>query len=218
VKKIEIKHRWTSAVLFETEVEDGDEHPMRTALSRAILADAYLAGANLADANLADAYLADAYLAGANLADARNVPSSTQKVDPPTPYVRRTTMTDADEAKLLAERAAAYRAAHPEVPVVGQLDAKILNAVEKEGFALDMSAWHTYQTTHCRAGFAIHFAGEAGYALERKFDPQTAGAMIYRASTGRVPHFFATDKNALHDIRRSARIQTLAAETTEDSP
>ena len=64
MKKIEIKHRFTNAVLFTTEVDDDDAFPVRTAVTRAVDA-----GADLADAYLADAYLADAYLA-----DARNNP------------------------------------------------------------------------------------------------------------------------------------------------
>jgi hypothetical protein len=31
-----------------------------------------------------------------------------------------------------------------------------------------------------------------------------AGAMLYRASTGRVPHFFASNADAMEDIRRCA--------------
>jgi uncharacterized protein YjbI with pentapeptide repeats len=75
--KVEIRTRWTGAVLYTAEVPE--ETPsgmhMRAALeqaveARAYLADANLAGANLAGANLAGAYLADANLAGAYLADA----------------------------------------------------------------------------------------------------------------------------------------------------
>jgi hypothetical protein len=80
---IQIKHRYTDAVLFEHEVTDEQQasglairHVLEAAVSaRAYLAGANLAGANLsganlAGANLAGAYLAGAYLAGANLAGA----------------------------------------------------------------------------------------------------------------------------------------------------
>jgi hypothetical protein len=100
----------------------------------------------------------------------------------------------------LAERAAAYRARHPEVPVVEDLDRKILETIK-----LDMGSWHgPCGTTHCRAGGAIHLAGKAGYELEAKYGPERAGAMIYRASTGRVPHFHASNERALADIRACA--------------
>jgi len=238
---IEIKNRFTSAVLYSTQVEDDDPNPIRTAVVRAVAADAYLAGANLAgaylagayladayladanladaylagaylaganlaDANLADAYLADAYLAGANLADAnlagaRNVPAGTERVDPPEPYVRA--VTDEQRAERNAKRMARFRERNPNVPVIDQLDRKILDAVTTTG-KLDMSQWHSCETTHCRAGWAITLAGEAGKQLEKEHGPHRAGAMIYRASTGRVPHFFASDEAALADIKRCA--------------
>jgi hypothetical protein len=86
--KVEIKHRYTGAVLFSFDATDEQQASglaMRHALEAAVearanlaganlaganLAGANLAGANLADANLADANLARANLAGANLADA----------------------------------------------------------------------------------------------------------------------------------------------------
>jgi len=71
-----------------------------------------------------------------------------------------------------------------------------------------MATWHQCETTHCRAGWAITLAGEAGQELEAKYGPQRAGAMIYRASTGRVPHFFATDARAMEDIRACAAEQS----------
>ena len=65
--KIDIKARWTGAVLFSLDVEINS---VRITLEAAVKARAYLADADLADAYLADAYLADANLSGANLADA----------------------------------------------------------------------------------------------------------------------------------------------------
>ena len=49
--KIEIKNRWTGAVIFATEVDDNDPRPIRTALAGADLAGANLAGADLAGAD-----------------------------------------------------------------------------------------------------------------------------------------------------------------------
>jgi hypothetical protein len=67
-----------------------------------------------------------------------------------------------------------------------------------------MTTWHTCETTHCRAGWAIHLAGAHGAKLESQVGPFRAGIAIYTASTGRVPHFFASTKNALKDIERCA--------------
>ena len=74
--KIQIKARFSAAVLFEHEAENNNVSitlqaavKARANLDGANLAGAYLAGANLAGANLAGAYLAGAYLAGAYLQD-----------------------------------------------------------------------------------------------------------------------------------------------------
>jgi hypothetical protein len=175
-------------------------------LAGADLGGANLAGANLVDADLggadlAGANLADVDLAGADLVDARNVPASVQATSPAEPYVR---MAD---AKTRAERMQRFRERNPEVPVIEALDAKILAAVTSWGH-LDMSSWHKCKTTHCRAGWAITLAGEAGKALEEKHGPQRAGTMIYRASTGHVPYFFASTEVAMTDIKRCAEQET----------
>ena len=181
-------------------------------LAGAYLAGADLAGANLAGADLAGAYLARAYLAradlagadlaGAYLARARNVPetngSESVQSKEPEPTDRR------ERQRLRAER---FRARNPDVPVIPDLDARILGILESGKGQLRMSAWHTCETTHCRAGWAITLAGEAGKKLEEKYDSHRAGRMIYQASTGRVPHFFASDERAMEDIRQCAAEQ-----------
>jgi hypothetical protein len=169
-------------------------------LAGADLAGADLAGANLEGAYLAGADLAGAYLAGADLAGARNKPDLSTHLEPKEPYVRK-----APSASARLESARQYRERNPKVPVVEHLDTKILDAVSSPGNALDMATWHTCETTHCRGGWAIHLAGPAGYALEERLGSVEAAARaIYRASTGRVPHFYATNSRALEDIRRCA--------------
>ncbi len=165
-------------------------------LSDAYLSDANLSGANLSDANLSDAYLSDAYLSDANLSGAKGLPTPIPP-DPAEPY-------SMVPLKDYGARAARNRRRHPEVPVVEDLDRKILAAIESGNGALDMSKWHTCETTHCRAGWAIALAGEQGAALEQQNGPQRAGMLIYSVSTGRVPHFFGSTENALADIRACA--------------
>jgi hypothetical protein len=177
-------------------------------LADADLAGAYLADANLADANLAGAYLADAYLAdadlagaylaGADLADlagALNLPPNDGRLTEKLPVAER-----------YARRRAAFRERNPQVPVIDALDVKILQALQSGG-ALKMDAWHTCETTHCRAGWAVYLAGSAGNELEKKYGSQRAGYMIYMASTGRVPYFFASNETALADIREQAAMK-----------
>lgn len=75
-----------------------------------------------------------------------------------------------------------------------------------------MSNWHKdgCQTTHCRAGWAIHLAGDAGYALERSFGPSAAGALIFWASCPgqRVPNFVGDNETALKSIQEDAAKET----------
>lgn len=88
------------------------------------------------------------------------------------------------------------------VPVIDRLDAKVYEAVGRDG--LDMSSWHC-GTTHCRAGWAVALAGERGAALEKLIGSELAGRLIYEASTGRMaPDFYASDEDARADIARCA--------------
>ena len=178
-----------------------DANLMRANLADADLTRADLSGADLTRADLSGADLTRADLMRANLTRARNVPDLATREEPTEPYARTSNRSRAD----YAAAAAAYRARHPEVPVVEDLDAKILAAIGRPGCSLDMGAWHQCETTHCRAGWAIHLAGKSGYDLEKNMgDPALAGRAIYRASTGRSPHFYATNERALADIRRCA--------------
>ena len=118
-----------------------------------------------------------------------------------------------------------------QVPEVKDLDAKILEIVERQSERFDMSFWHLTSeegltggrtvylaiskgafdaavalgdscgTRHCRAGWAVHFAGKEGYALEKRLGPAAAGALIYARSTGSVPDFYADNEEAIDDMR-----------------
>ena len=70
--KIQIKHRFTNAVLFECDAPGGLESGlhMRHTLEQATAARANLSDANLSGAYLSGAYLSGAYLSGANLSGA----------------------------------------------------------------------------------------------------------------------------------------------------
>lgn len=132
-----------------------------------------------ARASLAGAYLRRASLKGAILTGA---------------YLRGADLTGADLTGVVGL---------PDAPMVPDLDQRMAEACAPDG-ALDMSDWHTCETTHCRAGWAIHLAGAAGAALEAKVGPAVAGALIYWASTGRIPDFFADTDNAAADIAARA--------------
>ena len=237
----EIKHRYTGAVLWSCEAETLREAvelavKAKTSLDDACLDDACLDGASLRRASLVGASLAGASLAGASLVDAALDGASldgaslvgasldgaslrgaygfdpSQHVEPAGPRASRPT---GNRAEILRERAWRYRERHPEVPVVEGLDGKIVACLEAGEGELQMGQWHgdggACGTTHCRAGFAIHFAGAAGIALEQAIGSERAGRAIYRASTGRAPHFFATNERALADIRRCAAEDAVAS-------
>ena len=162
-------------------------------LHGANLDGANLVGANLRNANLRGATLRDADLDGANLVGAN---------------LRGAHLVGANL------RNANLRGAHlPALVVVRDLDRAILAAIERGG-VLDMAAWHGQPdaqedgcgTTHCRAGWAIALAGEAGRVLEDIYGPQVAGALIYAASRPDkpVPDFFASTAIAMESIRADA--------------
>ncbi len=69
-----------------------------------------------------------------------------------------------------------------------------------------MGDWHTCDTTHCRAGWVVHLAGEAGYALEKKTSPVFAAMQIYKASGYEISpvRFFETNEEAMEDMRKLA--------------
>ena len=175
-------------------------------LRGAYLRGAYLRGADLRGADLRGADLSDAYLSGADLSGAIGYTGMT-----PAPE------TDDERKAREAARMARFRERFPDVPVLPQIDAQILARLEAKPDALDMAHWHgdadagpACETTHCRAGWAVHLAGEKGYALEKKFDAAYAGRMIYLVSAGYVPEFYTDNETALEDIKKRAAEQVAA--------
>ncbi|HEY3967249.1 MAG TPA: pentapeptide repeat-containing protein [Planctomycetaceae bacterium] len=129
--------------------------------------------ANLRGANLRGANLSDANLRDASLRDANLSGAS----------LRDANLRDA-------------------IPVIAEIDKKILAACTADGRRLEMSTWHRCETTHCRAGWAIHLAGEAGKLLEDQLGSAAAGSLIYAASRPNkpIPNFYANDEDAMADL------------------
>jgi len=159
----------------------------RVDFSGANLLAADFTGADLRDADFSGAYLRDTKLRGADLRWADLTDTNLSGVD--------LSGADLRGAKGLPTKA-----------IVPDIDAAILAAVEAQYCALQMSEWHTCETTHCRAGWAIHLAGKAGAALEERYGANAAGALIYAVSRPNlpVPDWFASDAQALADLRRCA--------------
>jgi hypothetical protein len=69
-----------------------------------------------------------------------------------------------------------------------------------------MGTWHTCETTHCRAGWVVHLAGDAGYALEQKTTTLFAAQQIYKASGYDISpvRFYDSNDKAMADMRALA--------------
>jgi hypothetical protein len=86
----------------------------------------------------------------------------------------------------------------------------VLEAITAEGCRLKMDDVHTCQTTHCRAGWVVHLAGEAGYALEKFHNWELAAHLIYKESS---PHkvlcarFYDSNDVAMEDIKKMAELE-----------
>jgi hypothetical protein len=97
------------------------------------------------------------------------------------------------------------------VPTVENIHQKVLEAVSQVG-AFDMSSWHgSCGTTHCRAGWVVTLAGDAGKALEKFHDTPLAASLIYHASSPNVPvampRFYEDNETAMADIKRCAELE-----------
>ena len=72
-----------------------------------------------------------------------------------------------------------------------------------------MDTWHTCKNTHCRAGWVVTLAGEAGKKLEARFDTLLAAMKIYDASDPSFKinpcRFFDDNEEALADMKKLAR-------------
>jgi len=95
----------------------------------------------------------------------------------------------------------------PPTPIIENIH-QVVYAAASAPKALNMSDWHTCDTTHCRAGWVVTLAGEAGRALEEATTTLHAAMRIYRASdpTWRMSDFFASNESALADMKRLAEI------------
>lgn len=188
-------------------------------LSGARLADAVLAGADLrgaklrgvdlSDADLSDADLSAADLRGANLRNANLRYAVLRRADMRRADCYRADLSSADISGAdifgadFSEANLNVSVGLHDVPIVPDIDRRILAALGKGG-ELCMPWWHTCETTHCRAGWAIHLAGKAGYDLEEAVGPSAAAALIYQKSAGYVPDFYADENSALKDIEAHA--------------
>ena len=69
-----------------------------------------------------------------------------------------------------------------------------------------MADWHTCGTTHCRGGWVVTLAGEAGKKLEQETSSLFAAIQIYKKSGYEISpcRFFDNNETALADMKRLA--------------
>lgn len=93
------------------------------------------------------------------------------------------------------------------VPVIANIHQVVLAAASAPR-ALNMRDWHSCETTHCRAGWVEHLAGEAGLELAEQTSTLFAAMQIYRKSSPTIPvpptRFFVDNTSALVDMQRCA--------------
>lgn len=92
-------------------------------------------------------------------------------------------------------------------PVIENIHQKVYEAASAPK-ALVMDTWHTCDTTHCRAGWVVFLAGEAGRKLEKQTNTLFAALQIYDASNPNIKvspvRFFEDNKTALEDMKKCA--------------
>lgn len=73
-----------------------------------------------------------------------------------------------------------------------------------------MDKWHICETTHCRAGWVVHLAGEDGKKLEDRLTTPVAALKIYHESSDLKVHmqdFYKTNEESMQDIKMLAELE-----------
>lgn len=229
VTRFSLFDRWSQMVRLVTEIDCPDDAPYAARLGQAVawascrgldlselnLRGADLGGAGLRGSNLHEVDLRHSILRGADLSDAdlRGADLSGADLagaDLSGSVLRGAAMRDTDLRAVELHGADLSGAdlsgaVLGSIPVVPDIDARILAAIEAGG-RLETAAWHTSETIHCRAGWAIRLAGPAGEALERALGSAIAGSFIYAASRPGtpVPDFYASNSDTLADLLKAA--------------
>ena len=193
-----IKNRFTGDVQVTAEIDCDEDTPNSIKLRHAVkcaitygadLAGTDLRGAYLDGADLSYTDLMDANLTGVNLSDTN---------------LRGAKLKGATFKDIILKS----------VPKIDNIHQKVYGAASKEN-ALNMNAWHTCETTHCRAGWVTTLAGKEGKDLEEKTSTANAALLIYMASDPDfisregIPDFHTDNETALADMKRLADLEAI---------
>jgi uncharacterized protein YjbI with pentapeptide repeats len=215
IEKFEVRNRWTNAIKFTAEISVTPDMLPTVKLGLAVkwarkngadlrgadlryahLRYAHLSGANLRGADLRYAHLRYAHLSGANLSDAHLSGAD----------LRGAHLSGADLRGADLSGAYLSGAYLSDAPKIENIHQAVYAAASAEG-ALNMGDWHTCETTHCRAGWVVHLAGDAGRDLEERIGTPAAASLIYLASDpaiGKFPDFYCDNETALADMKDRA--------------
>ena len=219
---MKILNRWTGAIIYE----DAGANLRGANLSDANLSDANLRGADLRGADLrgadlrgADprgADLRDSDLRGADLRGADLRGADLRGADPRGADLRDSDLRGADlrgadlrDANLSGAnlRGANLSDANlPEITALNNLRSAIFERVCEAPQALEMSKWHTCETTHCLAGWAVVIHPQ-GKLLESVYGTSAAAAMIFQVCEGEVPSFHSSNKAAMEWLKKEKNEQ-----------
>jgi len=173
---MKIVNRWSGATIFESAAATTAETVLDAIQSGAYLRGADLRGANLSDADLRGADLRGAYLRGA--------------------YLRGADLSGADLS------GANLRDANlPKIDKLDGLRSAICAQVCASPENLKMDAWHTCETTHCLAGWAVTIHSQ-GVLLESIYGTSAAAAMIFHVCEGEVPDFHSSNEVAMEWLKK----------------
>jgi hypothetical protein len=164
----------------------------RTDLRGAKFRGAHLRRSNFSGAKLVEADFRDAYLFGAAFCNTNLTGADFTRAD----------LANADFSGAILFNAVGL----PAAPIIPDIHRRMYEAA-RQPIALRIGHWHTCDTTHCRAGWAITLAGEPGRLLAQRYGASVAAALIYVASDPMiaiVPDWYASDKAALNDMARLA--------------
>lgn len=90
-----------------------------------------------------------------------------------------------------------------EVEAKPDLVSRIYRVVKDQPERLDMTTWHTCDTTHCLAGWAVSLHPQ-GESLVSKLTIDPAAAIIFNACCGEVPNFYSSKRAAMQWLERVA--------------
>jgi Cysteine-rich CPCC/Pentapeptide repeats (8 copies) len=189
-----IGSRFAYGVLREANLSWANAH-------KADFTEADLSGADLTFGSFEGACFDDAILTGATITGAYFNAATFKGT-----ILKGLDLTTANFSGAIIDGAIITREDFPDAPVVPDIHKAIYAAASAPG-ALDMLTWHSCETTHCRAGWAVTLAGAAGAALEDRLGTPAAATLIYLASDPhlkRIPDFHASDEDALADMKRLA--------------